>query len=318
MARVLITGIAGFAGSHLAEALLATTDDEIWGIVHRSEWRLAPWRDDLHLLYGDLTNPYETAKMIETARPDRIYHLAGQAHVGQSWSDPWVTYEVNIRSQLNIIESALKLQIRPRTLIVTSNLVYGKPKQLPIAETAPLQPDNPYGISKAAQDLMGGAYFSGKNWPIIRARPFNHIGPRQADTFVVPAFAKQVANIENGLQEPVIHVGNLSARRDFSDVRDVVHAYQLLMEHGTPGEVYNVGQGKSYAIQTILDILLAASRVAIRVVVDPDRFRPNDTPDSYCDNRKIKEATGWEPAIPWSESVLAVLAEWRERIRLNR
>ncbi len=314
MARVLITGIGGFAGSHLAEYLLSTTEDEVWGIIHHSQWRLAEIEKKLHLLRVDLTDPIATLEAINIARPDKVYHLAGQADVGQAWTEPWRTYKLNLRTQLNILESIVALKLQPAILLVTSNLVYGQPRQLPLDESAPLQPDTPYGVSKAAQDLMGRQYVITNRLHIVRARPFNHIGPRQAASFVVPAFAEQVARIEAGLQEPVIRVGNLSARRDFSDVRDIVRAYYLLAEKGRPGEAYNVGSGHSHTIREVLDILLTNTPVPIREETDPQRLRPSDIPDLYGNNEKLHQETGWRPQISFQKSVLDVLAEWRERV----
>ncbi len=293
--RVLITGVAGFAGSHLAEYLVSHTEYEIWGVVRRTRWRVAHLVDRIHLVTCDLTDQVATARLVEDIRPDLVFHLAADARVGASWQHPWHTYEANLRAQLSILEALANSGQRARVLIVGSNEAYGKPLYLPVDETHPFRPVTPYGVSKAAQDLMGLQYMLAFDLPVIRTRPFNHIGPRQSRGFVCADFASQVARIEAGLQEPVIRVGNLSARRDFTDVRDVVRAYHLALTQGAIGEAYNVGRGESHAIQEILDVLIAASRVPIRVEVDPRRLRPSDVPDVICDAGKLRSHTGWEP-----------------------
>jgi GDP-4-dehydro-6-deoxy-D-mannose reductase len=254
--------------------------------------------------------------LLEQTAPDVIFHLAAQAFVPVSWQDPWDTLENNIRAQTNILDGLVKLNAKPRVLIVGSNEEYGlvRPEDLPLDEDSPLRTNNPYAVSKLTQDWLGLAYFLSHQIPVVRVRPFNHIGPRQADSFVVPAFAKQVAAIEARRQEPVIRVGNLAARRDFTDVRDVVRAYHLAITNGQPGEVYNIGSGRSRAVQDILDILMSYSRVAVRVEQDPARMRPSDTPEIRCDAAKLYQATGWQPTIPFEQSLQDVLDDWRVRI----
>ncbi len=313
--RVLITGVAGFAGSHLADYLLDHTEDEIWGVVRRTRWRIAHLVGRLHLVSCDLTDPVATARVIDRIRPDVVYHLAANARVGASWKHPWETYEANLRAQLSLMEAIVNSGTRPVVLIVGSNEVYGKPLRLPVNEDHPFRPVTPYGVSKVAQDVMGLQYHLAFGIPVIRTRPFNHIGPRQGPGFVAADFARQVARIEAGLQEPVIRVGNLEARRDFTDVRDVVRAYYLASTRGHAGEVYNVGRGESHAIREILDILLDASRVPIQVEVDPERLRPSDVPEVICDADKLRHETGWAPSIPFEQSVLDTLQDWRGRVR---
>ncbi len=313
--RVLITGIGGFAGSHLAERLLKHTDWEIWGVVRQSRWRIAHLTEQLRLVTCDLTDQEATLEMMRRVRPEAIVHLAGQSRVGASWQHPWETYRTNLLSQLSLLEAVVRTQPPvQRLLIITSNEVYGPPVYLPIDENHPIRPVSPYGVSKAAQDLMAQQYVLAHRLPIVRVRPFNHIGPRQDVGFVCADFASQVARIEAGLQPPIIRVGNLSARRDFTDVRDVVTAYHLLLTHGRVGEVYNVGRGESHAIQEILDILLAASKVPIQVEVDPTRLRPSDVPEVRCQPERLQAHTGWKPNIPFRRSVLDVLDEWRRRV----
>ncbi len=219
-----------------------------------------------------------------------------------------------MRAQLSLLEAIVTMGTAPTVVVVGSNEVYGKPVRLPVDETHPFRPVTPYGVSKVAQDIMGLQYHLAFGIPVVRVRPFNHIGPRQSEGFVVADFARQVARIEAGLQEPVIRVGNLQARRDFTDVRDVVRAYYALSIQGDAGDVYNVGSGKAHTIQEILDILLAASRVPIQVEVDPARLRPSDVPEIVCDASKLRQKTGWKPAIPFEQSILDTLEEWRHRV----
>jgi GDP-4-dehydro-6-deoxy-D-mannose reductase len=308
--RSLITGVGGFAGSHLADTLLATGEpgDEVWGCDLTAAPR--PYLSlQVHLIAADLRDPQAARQVIEQARPDRIYHLAGQAFVGDSWAQPWETLETNLRAQVNLLEAVVASQQRPGVLVVGSADEYGRlgnPKQ-PVDETPPLRPDSPYSVSKAAQDLLGLQYFLSYALPIVRVRPFNHIGPRQNRKFVAAAFASQIAAIEVGQQPPVMQVGNLEARRDFTDVRDTVRAYALLLERGQAGEVYNVGTGASHRIQDLLDVLLSLARVPIRIETDPTRFRPNDVPDLVCDARRLREATGWQPRYALEETLRDLL-----------
>jgi GDP-4-dehydro-6-deoxy-D-mannose reductase len=307
--RSLITGVGGFAGSHLAEALLsAAPEAEVWGCDLGRERR--PYHPAaLHLLGADLRDPAAVQAVVQACRPDQIYHLAGQAFAGDSWSNPWQTLETNLRGTVNLLEAVLAGPSTPRILVVASSEVYGRATQpgQPIAETFPLGPDNPYGVSKAAQDLLAHQYYLSRQLAIVRVRPFNHIGPRQNRRFVAPAFASQIAAIEAGRQPPVVRVGNLSARRDLTDVRDMVQAYRLALELGQPGEVYNLGSGRSHSMQDLLNILLSFARVPITVEVDPARLRPSDVPDVVCDASKFRAATGWAPRIPIEQSLQDLL-----------
>lgn len=314
--RALVTGIAGFAGSHLARYLLETTDIEIHGVIHRHERRLQSLRNALHLHRGDLRNALWVSELVQEIQPDVTLHLAAWSDVGGSWHQPWTTYELNIQCQLHLLEALRRWTPACRTLVVTSNEVYGlvQPTDLPIDEGTPFRPNNPYGVSKIAQDMMALQYWHSHRLPTIRVRSFNHIGPDQADDFVASAFARQIAEIEIGLRVPQVAVGNLDAARDFTDVRDVVQAYWLLLTHGQGGEVYNIGSGRAYTIRQLLDLLLAQSRVPVEVVVDPARLRPSDVPISYCDNQKLMAATGWRPQIDLEQSLGDLLNYWRANL----
>ena len=316
--RALITGVAGFAGGHLAEHLVAATDWEVWGNV-RSAADASSVAQSVRTIIADLRDPQSVVDLVDRSRPDFVFHLAAQAFVPQSWVAPWDTYEANLRSQINLFEALLKRGGAARVLVIGSNEEYGKiePAQLPVREDSPLRPDSPYGVSKIAQDFMGLQYFLSHRLPVVRVRPFNHIGPRQSEKFVASAFAKQIASIEARLIPPVIKVGNLSAQRDFTDVHDVARAYRLAVEQGEVGEVYNIGSGTPRKIQSLLDTLLGLSAEAIRVEVDPDRIRPSDTPISYCDPSKFTARTGWAPAIPIEQTLQDVLDDWRKRVTVN-
>jgi GDP-4-dehydro-6-deoxy-D-mannose reductase len=306
--RHLITGVGGFAGSHLADCLLAEGDaaTEVWGCDLGSERRayLAP---QVRLLAADLREPQAARRVIEESQPERLYHLAGQAFVGDSWAHPWETIETNLRSQVNLLEAVVASGMRPRILIVGSAEEYGRTGSDPIDEGHALQPNSPYSLSKAAQDLLGLQYFLSYELPIIRVRPFNHIGPRQNHKFVAAAFASQIAAIEAGVQPPVMQVGNLEARRDFTDVRDTVRAYSLLLERGQAGEVYNIGSSESRRIGDLLDMLLSLARTAIRVETDAARLRTNDLPDMVCDASRLRAATGWQPRFPLEQTLRDLL-----------
>jgi GDP-4-dehydro-6-deoxy-D-mannose reductase len=263
----------------------------------------------VHLLGADLRDPEAARRVIAETAPDRIFHLAGQAFVGDSWAHPWETLETNMRSQVNLLEAVVAERIQPRILIVGSSEEYGRAGDggERVSEDQPLRPDSPYSVSKVAQDMLGLQYFLSYGLPVIRVRPFNHIGPRQSRKFVAAAFASQIAAIEAGQQPPVMKVGNLGARRDFTDVRDTVRAYGLLMDHGQPGEVYNVGSGVSRRVRELLDILLGLARAAITVEVDTGRLRPSDLPELVCNCARLSAATGWQPRWPIEQTLRDLL-----------
>jgi GDP-4-dehydro-6-deoxy-D-mannose reductase len=315
--KALITGISGFVGSHLAEYLLETTDWDVSGTVFGPYGNIADLCGRLELYPAELSRLDVVSFILEQARPDIIFHLAAQPLVSASRSNPWGTLETNVRMQLNILEGVAQVRPECRVLVVGSSEEYGlvSPEELPVDEDTPLRPLSAYGISKVAQDLLGQQYFLTHGLHVIRARPFNHIGPRQRIGFVASDFASQIAAAELGLQPPTIEVGNLTARRDFSDVRDVVRAYVLLVTRGELGEVYNIGSGESHAIQEVLDALLSMSRASIQVRQDPKRMRPSDAPEIRCDATRIREQTGWETTISFEQSLGDILEYWRKDTR---
>jgi GDP-4-dehydro-6-deoxy-D-mannose reductase len=322
--RVLITGIAGFAGSYLAGLLLGAGGSppadpvfgrplDVHGIIHRHDHRIHHLLDRLTLHRGDLRNALWVTELVEQLQPDVVLHLAAWSDVGGSWRQPWTVYELNIQCQLNLLEALRRSCPHARTLIVTSNEAYGlvRPDELPMTEETPFRPNSPYGVSKVTQDVMGLQYWQSHRLPIVRARSFNHIGPGQSDDFAASAFARQIAEIESGSRAPVVRVGNLESERDFTDVRDVVRAYWQLALQGEAGEAYNVGSGIPRPTRWLLETLLGLASVPIGVEADPERLRPSDIPRSYCDNRKLVAATGWSPQIDLHDSLRAMLDHWR-------
>ena len=317
--RVLITGITGFAGSHLAEYVLENHPGvEVWGFVR---WRsrmenIEGIRPRLRLVEADLNDIVSLKGALAKARPDRIFHLAAQSFVPTSWLLPAETFAVNAVGQLNLFEALRMLRMNPRIQIAGSSEEYGlvHPDEVPMTEMNPLRPLSPYAVSKVAQDMLGYQYHQSYGLKVIRTRGFNHTGPRRGDVFVTSCFAKQVAEIEAGRKEPVVEVGNLEAKRDFTDVRDMVRAYWLAAEKGKPGDVYNIGSGRTYPIQDVLDTYLGLSRVKVEVRVDPARLRPSDVPILLADSTKFRKLTGWEPGIPLEKTLHDLLDYWRERV----
>jgi GDP-4-dehydro-6-deoxy-D-mannose reductase len=258
--------------------------------------------------------------LLETSQPDYVIHLAAQSFVGVSWHAPAETLTTNILAQINVLEAIRGLKMSPRFLAVGSSEEYGlvHDEELPIRETNPLRPLSPYAVSKVTQDMMAFQYFKSYGLPIIRTRAFNHEGPRRGDVFVTSNFARQVAEIEAGLREPIVYVGDLTPRRDYSDVRDIVRGYWLLLERGEPGEVYNLCSGKSWQIQQVLDFLLGLSTVkGITVKTDPARLRPSDVMVLEGNPAKIHKATGWKVEIPFERTLTELVDYWRQRIRAS-
>jgi GDP-4-dehydro-6-deoxy-D-mannose reductase len=315
MRRVLVTGVTGFAGSHLVDFMLESGDVEIWGI---QRWRsrtenIEHFRDRIRLVECDLRDAESTRDAIEQSKPDWIFHLAAQSFVPTSWRAPSESLTTNVLGQLHLFEACRRLGLKPRIQIACSSEEYGMvyEDELPIKETNPLRPLSPYAVSKVAQDLLAYQYFMSYQTDVVRTRGFNHEGPRRGPVFVASDFAKQIADIERGMQAPVLSVGNLDARRDFTDVRDIVKGYWLALEKGEPGEVYNLCSGKAWRIKDVLDLLLAMSKVKIEVKQDPKRLRPSDVPVLLGDPSKFQAATGWKPTIPFERTLADMLEFWR-------
>jgi GDP-4-dehydro-6-deoxy-D-mannose reductase len=316
--KALITGISGMAGSHLAEYLLKRGDTEISGTY---KWRsnmenVAHLKDRIKLYECDIRDAHAIKTVISDLRPEYIFHLAAQSYVQFSWRAPSETLGTNILGELNIFEAVRETKCDCRIHIAGSSEEYGLvlPDEVPIKESNPLRPLSPYGVSKVAQDLLGYQYFMSYGLKIVRTRAFNHTGPRRGEVFVSSNFAKQVVEIEKGLRPPVIHVGNLDAVRDFTDVRDVARAYYLSLEKGKPGEVYNIASGKGCKIRELLDLLLKFAKVKIEVEVDPARLRPSDVELLIGSSEKFRQATGWKPEIPFEKTLEDLVDYWRDKI----
>ena len=317
--RVLITGMTGFAGRHLAEYILANHPEaEVFGIVR---WRsrmenILHLEGKIKLLEADLKDMVSLKSCLEEAKPDRIFHLAAQSFVPTSWKCPAETFATNALGQINLFEAVLSLKLSPRIQVAGSSEEYGQVNadEIPMKETNPLRPLSPYAVSKVAQDLLGYQYFKSYGLKVVRTRGFNHTGPRRGEVFVTSSFAKQIVEIEKNKKDPVISVGNLEAKRDFSDVRDIAKAYWLSLEKGEDGEVYNIGSGVARSMKEVLETLLSLSKVDVRVQVDPSRLRPSDVPILLADSSKFMSQTGWKPTIPFRQTLSDLLDYWRERI----
>jgi GDP-4-dehydro-6-deoxy-D-mannose reductase len=290
------------------------------GTVYPHPVEAQPTEPRLRLQFADLRDLEGVRTLVNEVQPDYILHLAAQSFVPTSFADPWDTLENNIRAELNLLEAVQQSARDVRVLVIGSNEEYGAPKaeELPLTEESPLRPNNPYAVSKVGQDFLGLQYHLAYGLPIARVRPFNHTGPGQSPRFVVPAFASQIARIEAGLQEPVMKVGNLEAARDFSDVRDIVRAYHLAVTQGEPGEVYNLASGRPQSVRGVLETLLGYARVEIRVERDPNRYRPVDVPVVYGSAEKFHRLTGWEPQIPFEQTLRDTLEYWRAQVAGSR
>ncbi len=315
MKKALITGVAGFAGGFLAEYLLSAENFEVVGTyLSDDQLKFAQYiKGKVKLKKLDLLDAQETSILVKETKPDYVFHLAALTSPSESFGNPSLTITNNVAAQVNLLEAIRESAVDATILIVSSADVYGlvDKADLPIDEQTPLMPVNPYAVSKLAQDFLGLQYYLSYGLKIIRVRPFNHIGPRQSARFVVPSFAKQIAEIEKGKVEKVISVGNLYSKRDFTDVRDMMRAYLLALDKGQPGEVYNIGSGTSHKIQEILDMLLSLSSEKITVEIDKNKFRPKDEPELICDRTKFTQKTGWEPKIDIMQTLRDTLDYWR-------
>lgn len=317
--RVLITGITGFAGSYLAEHLLWTKKYSVSGTYLFEEGlkNVDTIKSRLNLIKVDLSNEKNVLNIVKEISPQIIFHLAALTSPADSFKNPTETLTNNISLQINLMEAVRTNNLlNTKILIVSSGEIYGivKKEDLPVDEKTPLMPTNPYSVSKIAQDFLGLTYFLSYKLKIVRVRPFNHIGPRQSSHFVISSFAKQIAEIEKGKREPILRVGNLSAKRDFTNVKDVVYAYTLAIEKGKYGDVYNIGTGTSYKISDMLNKLISISFAKIKIENDETLFRPIDNPELICNANKFTKLTGWKPKIPIETSLKDTLDYWRKMI----
>lgn len=307
--RALITGAAGFAGRHLIAELRSSTNWEIIGLTRK----LIPDQTGVRCVVCDLQNDQLVHRTIGHYRPDVVFHLAAQSYVPKAFAAPADTLVNNSVGQINLLEAIRAAEIDPTILIVGSSEVYGfvEPDEMPVNENQPFRPGNPYAVSKVTQDVLGYQYFRTHGMRIIRVRPFNHFGPGQSERFVVSSFARQVAQAEAGLVEPTVLTGDLSSKRDFTDVRDIVRAYRLAVERGQPGEVYNLCSGTAVGIGELLHRLIAMSTRPISIEQDPSRLRPADVPVIVGDYSRFAAATGWGPQISMEQSLQDILDYWR-------
>lgn len=306
----LITGGTGFAGSHLIDHLLdAETRVAAWS--HRGGRESAAAQRPVHWSSVDLLDRGDVARAIAALRPAVIYHCAGVAHVGESWTEPARALQVNVMGTHHVLEAVREARLECAVLVTGSALVY-RPSTGLLSEDDPIGPADPYGVSKLAQEMLAMRM---SQVPVFVVRPFNHAGPRQSDSYVTSSFARQIAEIELGLREPVLRVGNLDAERDITDVRDTVRAYRLVVRHGRPLRPYNVCSGRGYRVRDLLETLVGMSSRAISVSIDPSRFRPSDNPVIRGNRSRIGAEAQWEPRIPIERTLGDLLRYWRERLR---
>jgi GDP-4-dehydro-6-deoxy-D-mannose reductase len=311
MKKALIIGAAGFVGGYLIRELAGTFE------VHATKLPVEQLDNSVAVIHDlDILNKEDIVNLLFKIRPDAIFHLAAQSSVGIAWRNPGLTVDINIKGSINVMDGVRELFYKPRILLIGSGEEYGHilPEETPIREGTLLRPGNIYAATKACQNMIGNIYTKAYDMQVMMVRAFNHIGPAQAPIFVVSDFCHQVAEIERGLREPVMQVGNLAAMRDFTDVRDVVRAYRLLMECGEPGETYNVGSGHACAIREILDLIISKSNAQIRVEIDPAKIRPVDVPIIEADITKLHRLTGWSTTIALEQTIQETLDYWRGHI----
>lgn len=317
--NVLITGITGLTGSYLAEYLInGIPEAKVTGTYR---WRsrmdnVEHIRKNIILKNCDIRDGVSVRTLIKEVMPDVIFHMASQSSVFTSWHAPKETLITNILGEINFFEAMREYVPQCKILIPCSSEEYGNiPKdELPAVEESHLRPLSPYAVSKVIQDMTAYQYYQSYKFNIFRARSFNHTGPRRESNFVESNFAHQIALIEKGTQEPVILVGNLEAKRDYTDVRDMVRAYLLMVQKCPPGEVLNICSGRVVAIKEILDILLSLSKVKVEIKEDPQRMRPCDAPAIYGSNKKFTDLTGWKPEIPLEQTLEDILNYWRNKV----
>ena len=313
--KVLVTGASGFVAGHVIDSVRAEAPDAaIFGVCRRGAIA-GPHAAAVTALHADLEDSSSTDSLFDAVEPDRIVHLAAQSSVHRSWENPQATLGVNVQGLLNILESLRRRKLTPRVLVVGSAEEYGavQAEKLPVVETHPLQPANPYAVSKVAQEFVARQYFLSHGIPVVCTRTFHHTGPGRGEVFAESSFARQIAEIEAGRQPAVISVGNLDAVRDYTDVRDVVRAYWLLLDKARAGEIFNVCSGSGVAIGDILQELVDVSGVKVEIRRDPERMRPSDIPAIVGNPRKLTRATGWTPAIPLRQTLADLLGYWRQQ-----
>jgi len=309
--RILITGGSGFVGAYLTESLKPCASK----MVVLASGDIEPWREPgIEYLRFDIRWRDKVHSIVHEFSPDQIYHLAGISAVDLSWDNPRHTFEVNVLGTYNVFEAAMSLPSPPMILNVSTAQVYANSEDI-LTETSPVRPDNPYAASKAMAEMLPVQYRKRSRGGIITARSFNHTGPRQPPTFVLPSIAKQFAEMEAGLRPPQLMVGNIDIKRDFTDVRDVIRAYIALLNKGRAGEVYNVCSGCAVRLRDVISKFQAISGTAVNIETDPARIRSNDVPQVFGDPTKIRSETDWRPEIPLETTIRDLLDYWREEIK---
>ncbi len=310
--KALIIGGAGFVGNYLIDHLYKCG----WSVIATKMPNQIIDYMGIDICNLNILNKDNIINLLEETRPQYIFHLAAQSSVALSWENPHLTIDVNIQGSVNVLESLRHLSYKPRILLIGSGEEYGSinMSEIPLVESTPQRPSNIYAATKCFQNMIGKIYTDSYNLEIMMVRAFNHIGPMQSPSFVVSDFCKQVSEIEKGMKEPTIKVGNLNVKRDFTDVRDVVRAYFLLIQNGKKGESYNVGSGKAIEINTILQRILSLSTCTISIYKDEKKIRPSDTPIIEANITKLQECTGWSASIPLDQTISDTLNYWRNNI----
>jgi GDP-4-dehydro-6-deoxy-D-mannose reductase len=320
--RVFVTGIDGFVGSHMAEMLHAVGGVDVYGTILTPQPgpNLKGINGKIRLRQADILNPGRIEELFHDIRPDRVIHLAGQAFVPASVVDPVGTIQTNIAGSMSVLEAARKLReregIEVQVLIVSSSEVYGRvaPDQLPITEELPLNPGNPYASSKASIDLIAQAYRKTYGLHVTVARPFNHVGPRQAPSFVCSEFGRRFAEFAAGVTPAMLHPGNLAARRDFTDVRDVVRAYWTVLDHPSDYAVFNVCSGKAVSIREIISLYEEITGITAEVTIEQAKVRPYDVPVLLGSAQRLRQMTGWAPTFTLRETLKDVFTYWQHML----
>jgi GDP-4-dehydro-6-deoxy-D-mannose reductase len=308
---ILVTGAAGFVGGHLLDLLTqGSTPIAAW---HRPGYGPAEKRSEVTWQAVELLDRAAVQRTVAEVRPSAVYHLAGAAHVAESWQNTFETYQTNVLATHYLLVALTALEWRPRVLVAGSATIY-RPQNRPLEETDPLGPSSPYAASKLAQEMRARHAFQDDGIPTLLARSFNHVGPRQDPSYVAPAVARQIALIEAGRQEPTLTMGNVEATRDLTDVRDTVRAYVAMMASARPGQTYNVCSGRGVSISALVTMFTSRARRSVTVVQDPSRFRPSDVPLLVGSYARLTTDTGWTPQIPLEQTVDDLIGYWRQRI----
>lgn len=317
MKKVLIIGAAGFVGNYLIRYFTCFEEVDIYATKLLGESVNFP--DNVKTFNLDILNKDDIITLLYEIRPDYVFHLAAQSSVSVAWKNPAITIDINIKGAVNVLDAVRELYYKPRILLIGSGEEYGyiKANEIPIIEENNIRPGNIYAATKACQNMIGRIYAQAYDMEVIMVRAFNHIGPEQSSIFVVSDFCRQVAEIEMHMREPIMYVGNLAAKRDFTDVRDVVRAYALLIEKGIAGETYNVGSGRAYEIREILQKIVSMSEVEIEIRIDSNKIRPVDVPIIEADITKIREITGWKPSFTLEQTISETLDYWRKKLGRN-